>query len=335
MSEYYFILGINSNATITDIKKAYRNKAKQYHPDKNSDEDSQQKFIEITEAYEFLLNNNKNPNFDFEINFREQELKKEAEHREKIKAERIAHAKQRYETFKNSNFYKNDQAFLVLLNHLQFFILILLISLPLILISSYLFKKKIIGAILSIIVIAIVQYFYKKHHNLDIKLLSDSLKRIFKIKQVHYTLSILVSFYLFFTYTLNTQICTINLLITLISCYVLFFGITQFKTVTKSIKHKIYMVRIPLIFNLFFLLNFQFSSNLQVEKYVFKHKYTSSGAYIEKTSNIILENNKYTNYPWFRFFLNFTEMKDKEEITYYFERGLFGLRVLKSYEFTR
>lgn len=335
MNEYYFILGINSNATITDIKKAYRNKAKQYHPDKSTDPDSQQKFIEITEAYDFLLSSKKNPDFNFETNFREQELRKEADNKAKERAERIARAKLRYEAFKNSDFYKNDQAFLVLLNHLQFFILILLISIPILLISSFFFKNKLIGAVLSILAISIVQYFYKKHNNLDIQLLSKSLKRIFKIRQVHYTLSILFSFYLFFTYTLNTQISTINLLIILISSSFLFFITTKFKTIPKALKHQVYMIGIPLIFNLFFFFNFQFSSNTQTEIHLFKHQYNSTDAYAEKTSTILLKDNKYTDYSWFRFFLNFSEMRDKHEITYQFEDGLFGLRVLKDYQFTK
>ncbi|MFL5730585.1 MAG: DnaJ domain-containing protein [Cytophagaceae bacterium] len=56
MSDYYSILGIPKGSKIEDIKKAYRRKAKEFHPDKNKSAGAQEKFIEITEAYEVLVN---------------------------------------------------------------------------------------------------------------------------------------------------------------------------------------------------------------------------------------------------------------------------------------
>jgi len=53
--EHYEILGIDSNASEDDIKKAFRKLALQYHPDRNSDdEDAEKKFIAITEAYNII-----------------------------------------------------------------------------------------------------------------------------------------------------------------------------------------------------------------------------------------------------------------------------------------
>ena len=40
MKDLYHILGINKSATDTDIKKAYKRLAFQYHPDKNKEEDA-------------------------------------------------------------------------------------------------------------------------------------------------------------------------------------------------------------------------------------------------------------------------------------------------------
>lgn len=54
MKDYYFTLGLKATATQSEIKKAYRTLALKYHPDRNKSPDAQEKFIEITEAYDVL-----------------------------------------------------------------------------------------------------------------------------------------------------------------------------------------------------------------------------------------------------------------------------------------
>ena len=57
LKDYYKILEMEPSATLTEIKKAYRRLAQQYHPDKNSsDEYALTYFAEIKEAYEVLTN---------------------------------------------------------------------------------------------------------------------------------------------------------------------------------------------------------------------------------------------------------------------------------------
>ncbi|MFS8650718.1 MAG: DnaJ domain-containing protein [Caldibacillus sp.] len=48
------MLGISRDGTTEEIRKAYRNKAKRYHPDVNPAQDAHEQFIEISEAYEVL-----------------------------------------------------------------------------------------------------------------------------------------------------------------------------------------------------------------------------------------------------------------------------------------
>ncbi|KAK3058196.1 DnaJ-related protein scj1 [Extremus antarcticus] len=53
--DYYKLLGLSKDADDRQIKKAYRNLSKKYHPDKNpNDESAHQKFVEIAEAYDVL-----------------------------------------------------------------------------------------------------------------------------------------------------------------------------------------------------------------------------------------------------------------------------------------
>lgn len=59
--EYYDVLGVKRNATIDEIKKAYRKKATTEHPDKGGDE---KKFQEITNAYHVLSNPEKKQMYD-------------------------------------------------------------------------------------------------------------------------------------------------------------------------------------------------------------------------------------------------------------------------------
>ena len=63
--DYYEVLGVERSATEEEIKKAYRKKAIQYHPDKNpGDKEAEEKFKEAAEAYDVLSNPDKRARYD-------------------------------------------------------------------------------------------------------------------------------------------------------------------------------------------------------------------------------------------------------------------------------
>ena len=63
--DYYEILGVSKSATASEIKKAYRKKAIQYHPDKNpGDKTAEANFKKAAEAYEVLSDPNKKSKYD-------------------------------------------------------------------------------------------------------------------------------------------------------------------------------------------------------------------------------------------------------------------------------
>ncbi len=73
MKNYYVILGVRQNADKQDIKKAYRDIAKKYHPDSVcASADEGDEFVEATEAYETLADDSKRDAYD--RNLRQQQL---------------------------------------------------------------------------------------------------------------------------------------------------------------------------------------------------------------------------------------------------------------------
>ena len=66
MSDYYKILGITKDSNQIQIRKAFRELALQYHPDKNKNsEESKERFMEIVQAYEILSDVKARERYDF------------------------------------------------------------------------------------------------------------------------------------------------------------------------------------------------------------------------------------------------------------------------------
>jgi hypothetical protein len=107
ITEYYSVLGLKQGASISEIKKAYRIKALQYHPDRNTSPDAAEMFVRVSEAYQYLIGHQgyygRSINPDFEKNYaawveyRRERAKQEAEN----------YARASFEEFKKSSLYKS------------------------------------------------------------------------------------------------------------------------------------------------------------------------------------------------------------------------------------
>jgi DnaJ-class molecular chaperone len=106
-NNYYEILGVLSNASSEEIKKAFRHNAIKYHPDKNfGNPDFTQRFIEVKKAYDILIDSTSRELFDFE--FQEYQSKKKKTNTSERQAENGNSNKQKhheeafhYEQFKS------------------------------------------------------------------------------------------------------------------------------------------------------------------------------------------------------------------------------------------
>jgi hypothetical protein len=109
LADYYRILGLPVNSSFDEIKKAYRQKARLYHPDINPSPEAKDMFILATEAYEFLI-----ANFDKMTTSDDEAYRQAMEDWRKYRQDRSrqrarVYARASYVRFKNTKFYKTTR----------------------------------------------------------------------------------------------------------------------------------------------------------------------------------------------------------------------------------
>ena len=100
--DYYKILDIPRTASLDDIKKAYRNKAKLIHPDINNSPKANEVFAVVNDAYETLSDESKRYLHDVKLNFIDTE-KANAERKKQYYGSSVKN-----DTYTNSNNFQND-----------------------------------------------------------------------------------------------------------------------------------------------------------------------------------------------------------------------------------
>jgi len=143
-NNYYDLLEIPKNATKEQIRKAYRTKAKLYHPDMNMQSNSHMHFLILRQAYETLIDANKRHLYDMAMISNSEHLLtyaqwKEIERRKIEEKEIAAHETflKRREEFQKSNYYKLAKVILHLAPFLSYFLGISILSICLWLMWNY------------------------------------------------------------------------------------------------------------------------------------------------------------------------------------------------------
>lgn len=91
MKDYYRILHLAEGAGEQEIKKAYRQLAKRYHPDVNPSANARLRFIEVNEAYEFLSDPTRRASFRAKRQMSDQErMRREAVYRDWVNRQQNA-----------------------------------------------------------------------------------------------------------------------------------------------------------------------------------------------------------------------------------------------------
>jgi hypothetical protein len=326
ITDPYQLLGISQNATLDEIKKAYRAKAFLLHPDKNSAPDAQERFIELTEAYEEAITR-KTPSFKkYATPFQQAEQRYHQE-REAAKRRAREYAQMRYEEFEKTEAAQTLNALNILLNHIMLLLVTaVLLSVPVIL-SSYLeFTGIILGMIFLLAVARPILLFVKPYFNL-----SDLWDALMSIVQTFFFRILILSatnIYLFLTIVMQTMLpLYVSLLLLIFSAVLSYFVLfTQKKMIERSF---VSFCICPLVVHLVFALNYWFSSGAKIEEYEFNNR-TEQG---KQTTLIQLEGGMYDQYVGIRLFSSVEPMWFNTHIIYQFEDGLLGVRVMKEYRF--
>lgn len=333
LSTYLNILGVSPNATETELKKAYREKAKIYHPDINKSPDANEKFALLTEAYEYMLMYIRNPQSAKLKHYTSANWTEDA--RQKAREQARAAAQMRYKEFINSEYYKTISETLKFADFFLFLFLLLIFGF---LIYSTYNKDNLTGSIILISFTLFIFSAYVKSLLKGPKLTKKSILRSSRIllesNAVKVLLLIIVNVVFFFGYTIYAIIPDIELLVFLIISMVMVTVYTYIKSSTYKKRRLIFIIGIsPALVGLFLFINTLFPKNTSEEIHFFKFfTETYQKGYINNPSSTLveLENDKYHNCTFVRLFKDYDKLAHSSGVKFKTSSGLFGIKFIES-----
>lgn len=349
MSRYYKILGVSPNASEAEIKKAYRKKARLFHPDVSEQPNAEEKFVEVNEAYEYLLKRKAGKVYSetrHSYQKTQQRQKTYAEWKakdsEKARARARHHAKMKYQTFKNTNYYKNEIALEIIGDNFMFYSLIAACIIPPFL---GLARGSYAGFYFTLVIgfagLQVWSNALKKESNIRLSLLFSSIVRILKTKVFILFTMIGINLVIFLKIVMHTMVPLEITFSLLIASVIMGYQVARLHPgITKNPYNRtLYgFVIAPFVYQFFFVVNFFISGNPHTETY--RYKLVMTKTYSKRSNKprydeapiLQLKDGKYDDYLGIRLLWSPEKMRLNNTIDYNFEEGILGMKVLKSYE---
>ncbi len=348
-SHYYHVLGVTPKASLGEIKKAYRQKARLYHPDISKEPDAEERFIEVNEAYEYLLARKSGKLYsETKKAYRkpQQPVKThqqwEEERRQQARQRAREHAQMKYRAFKNSSYYKNELALDIIGDNLAFYFLLATCVGPPIVSLAH---DSLIGFLFTLVFgLAGIQVWsnaLKPESNIRLSLLFSAIWRIITTKTFMIFALGGLNLFLFVKVVMHTLVPLEYSFTLLLLSIAAGFAVVKYHDgiPQNAYTRSLYAYGIvPGVFNFIFLINFVFSSNPVIEKHHYQllttRTYTrhSNKPSIDKAPLLLLDDNAYEEYLGIRLLWQGRSLRENHTVSYHFEEGLLGYRVLKSYE---
>lgn len=348
IDRYYKILGVAHDASPAEIKRAFRKKAKNLHPDKNPSQKAHEEFLELNEALNFILELQKEKQTFFQYKSTNSEAisnEQAWEHmvREKVKKHVKEHAKKTFHEYIHSEEFKLYNAMESFGTHMVFTLAFFTVFiLPVLLILNFGITGIIMSVFANVFMLLFTMSAVRNLHKLNIKSFLESVSYLSTTIYVKSILIIVFNLTIFVVIGLNTLIQLNHLVLSYLLTILLaaiFWKLRSVRIKKRISSFQLYFIATciaPGLISLFLTLNYIFSSDPTIESYHFTALKTThlvrSQQKTKKNGMIQLEHDRYKEFTAIRSFSRVNELPDTGIIYYTFENGLFGLNVLKEYK---
>jgi hypothetical protein len=338
LADPYKILEVNSQSSTEEIKKSYRRLAKKFHPDVNKAADAQAKFIEINEAYEFLINKRHGLTYDSKRHKYTRTSKtkswEEWSRNEKEKANKRAryYSAKKYRDFINSTFYKESQA---IEDFASFGVLVLLFGLivifPVFLSYTYDLPGLYISLALAFFTIQVWGPMLVSGRLPGFTSISEGFRLILRLFPVRVFMACFLFFVVFFTVGFHTFISIYEIFLYLVVFSFLLFYLTRNRIGQQTLSRKILrsISYALVLFSALLCINYFISFSPVEEVYTYSStREASRHGRSVKGSMILLNNNAFDSYPSVRFFFDYDSIPgNRRKITYRVKKGILFYKV--------